>query len=104
MEFYQAINNRRTVRDLTAEPIPVDVLERIIAAGIQAPTYDHRREWEFVILREELAGSGNCSRPQRLYASLLDRSWLSVKRRCRFRAGGASSNKHAAFWQMVKRR
>lgn len=53
MEFYQVINNRRTVRDLTAEPIPVDVLERIIAAGIQAPTYDHRREWEFVILREE---------------------------------------------------
>lgn len=53
MEFYQVINNRRTVRDLTAEPIPADVLERIIAAGIHAPTYDHRREWEFVILREE---------------------------------------------------
>lgn len=29
---------------MTAEPIPVDVLERIIAAGIQAPTHDHRRE------------------------------------------------------------
>ena len=43
----------RTVRDLTAEPIPADVLERIIAAGIQAPTYDHRREWEFVILLGE---------------------------------------------------
>ena len=53
MEFYQVINNRRTVRDLTAEPIPADVLEHIIAAGIQAPTYDHRREWEFVILRGE---------------------------------------------------
>lgn len=53
MEFYQVINNRMTVRDLTAEPIPADVLERIIAAGIQAPTYDHRREWEFVILRGE---------------------------------------------------
>ena len=34
----------KTVRDLTAEPIPADVLERIIAAGIQAPTYDHRRD------------------------------------------------------------
>ena len=53
MEFYQVINNRRTVRDLTAEPIPADVLERIIAAGIQAPTHDHGREWEFVILRKE---------------------------------------------------
>lgn len=44
MDFYQVINNRRTVRDLTAEPIPADVLERIIAAGIQAPTYDHGQE------------------------------------------------------------
>lgn len=53
MEFYQVINSRRTVRDLTTEPISADVLERIIAAGIQAPTHDHGREWEFVILREE---------------------------------------------------
>lgn len=35
MEFYQVINNRRTVRELKAEPVPADVLERIIAAGIQ---------------------------------------------------------------------
>lgn len=53
MEFYQVVNNRRTVRDLTAKPIPAYVPERIIAAGIQAPTYNHGREWEFVILREE---------------------------------------------------
>lgn len=44
MEFYQVINDRRTVRELKTEPIPADVLERIIAAGIQAPTYNHGRE------------------------------------------------------------
>ncbi len=38
MKFYQVINNHRTVRDLTTEPIPADVLERIMAAGIQTPT------------------------------------------------------------------
>ena len=38
MKFYQVINNHRIVRDLTTEPIPADVLERIMAAGIQAPT------------------------------------------------------------------
>ncbi len=38
MKFYQVINNHRTVRDLTTEPIPADVLERIMAAGIQEPT------------------------------------------------------------------
>jgi len=43
MEFYQAINNRRTIRSLEDKPIPYDVLERIVAAGMQAPTHDHRR-------------------------------------------------------------
>lgn len=142
MEFYQVINSRRTVRNLTTEHIPVDVLERIIAAGIQAPTHDHGREWEFVILREEEEKenalqfvkafaeaqgenrfvSASASPQQKMYADAMPKqysmlaksgcggacllywSWLSRKRRCRFRAGGTSSNKHAAFWQMVKRR
>ena len=52
MEFYQAINNRRTIRSLEDKPIPYDVIERIVAAGMQAPTHDHRRMWEFVVLRE----------------------------------------------------
>lgn len=38
---------------MTAKPVPADVLERTIAAGIQAPAHDHRREKEFVILRGE---------------------------------------------------
>lgn len=38
---------------MTAKPVPADVLERTIAAGIQAPAYDHRREKEFVIWRGE---------------------------------------------------
>lgn len=54
MEFYQVINNRRTVRELKPDPVPDEILERIIAAGIQAPTHNHQREWEFVILREQL--------------------------------------------------
>ncbi len=55
MEFYQVINNRRTVRELRAEPVPTDVLQRIIAAGIQAPTYNHGRE--FAAAAEGLACS-----------------------------------------------
>lgn len=53
MEFYQVINNRKTVRELKSDTISDDILERIIAAGIQAPTYNHGREWEFVFLREK---------------------------------------------------
>lgn len=52
MEFYEIINRRRTVRDLKEIAISDEALERIIAAGLQAPTNNHQREWEFVILRE----------------------------------------------------
>jgi len=55
MEFYDVIGARRTVRELKEEPVPGEVLERILAAGLKAPTNNHLREWEFVVLgtREE---------------------------------------------------
>ena len=51
MELYDAIYNRRIVRDFKDEKVPEEVLERIINAGLQAPTHDHLRNWEFVILQ-----------------------------------------------------
>ena len=53
MEFYQAIESRRTVRDFKKQEVRQDVLMRILDAGLKAPTYDHQREWEYVILREQ---------------------------------------------------
>ena len=50
MDFYEVVALRRTVRDFQDRPIPGDVLERIIGAGLQAPTNDHLRQWEFIIL------------------------------------------------------
>lgn len=53
MELYDAICNRRVVRDFKDIPVSDDVLERIINAGLHAPTHDHLRNWEFVILRDK---------------------------------------------------
>ena len=52
MELYEAINSRRTVRDFEAEPIPAEVLERIIEAAFKAPTNDHMRDWHYIIVRD----------------------------------------------------
>ncbi|MDO4584078.1 MAG: nitroreductase family protein [Planctomycetia bacterium] len=51
MDFYQVVNARRTVRDLKEEAVSQEVLERVIAAGLKAPTHNHLREWEFIVLR-----------------------------------------------------
>jgi nitroreductase len=53
MDFYEVINNRHTVRDWKDGAVSQEVLARIIAAGLKAPTNDHLRNWEFIVLRNQ---------------------------------------------------
>ncbi len=55
MDFYTAIENRRTIRDFKDEPVDSEVIKRILSAGLKAPTNDHMRNWEFVVLTEKEA-------------------------------------------------
>ena len=52
METYAAIHARKTLRDFSPKPIPSDILERILEAGLCAPTNNHLRQWEFVVVEE----------------------------------------------------
>ena len=53
MEFYQAIEKRRTIRDFENEAISSEVIERIINAGLQAPTNDHMRDWHYIVIQDK---------------------------------------------------
>lgn len=53
MELYEAIEKRRTIRDFVDKPIEMNIIKRIISAGLKAPTNNHLREWEFVIFNEK---------------------------------------------------
>ena len=53
MEFYEVIEKRRTIRDFEKESISSDVIERIIEAGLKAPTNDHMRDWHYVVIQEK---------------------------------------------------
>lgn len=50
MELYEAINHRHMVREWKSEDVLQAVLDRILTAGLKAPTHDHQRQWEFIIL------------------------------------------------------
>jgi len=52
MDLYQAIQTRHTVRDLLDTPIPLDTLKKILSAGLQAPSNDHMRCWEFILVQD----------------------------------------------------
>lgn len=51
MEFYEVLKARHTVRRFTGEAIEDAVLHRILQAGLTAPSNDHLRQWEFVVIR-----------------------------------------------------
>lgn len=52
MDVYEAIAKRRTIREFEDASIGDDVLERIVSAGLKAPTNDHMRDWHFIVVKD----------------------------------------------------
>ena len=53
MELYEAINKRRTVREFLDKPVDFEAIKRILEAGNKAPTWNHNRNWSFIVLRTD---------------------------------------------------
>ena len=50
MEFYEVIKNRRTTREFLDKDVDPAVIQRILEAAYAAPTWNHKRNWHFIIL------------------------------------------------------
>lgn len=50
MEFNEVINRRKTSREWTDRDVDFEVIKRIIEAGMKAPSWDHYRNWQFIVL------------------------------------------------------
>jgi len=77
MNIYQALAARRTIRDFAPQAVSREITERILEAGLRAPSHDHMRDWHFVIvndpaLRAELAGRFSGERTKAEIDKLLD--------------------------------
>ncbi len=51
MNFYEVLERRRTVRDFSNREVTDDVLQKVLATAFKAPTNDHLRQFEFVVVR-----------------------------------------------------
>jgi nitroreductase len=51
MELYEVLEKRRTYRDFTDREVSDEILKRVIGAAFKAPTNDHMRQLEFVVVR-----------------------------------------------------
>lgn len=51
MDFYEVLEKRRTYRDFSDREVSNEILKRVISAAFKAPTNDHLRQLEFVVVR-----------------------------------------------------
>ena len=49
------IFTRRSIRRFEAKPVEAEKLDRIVRAGMQAPSAHNRQPWEFLVITEETA-------------------------------------------------
>jgi nitroreductase len=52
MEFCEAVNKRRSVREFQSRPVEKGKLRRVLEAGLKAPSHNHLREWEFILIKD----------------------------------------------------
>lgn len=50
MELKEVIEKRRTIRDFENRMVPMSIIEYAIENGFKAPTYNHLREWDFILI------------------------------------------------------
>lgn len=51
MEFWEAILTRRSIRKFKSHPIPDELIEKILRAGMQAPSARNKQPWHFVLVK-----------------------------------------------------
>lgn len=53
MDFYEAVERRRTTREFLDKEVDFEAIKRILEAGNKAPTWNHNRNWSFIVLRTD---------------------------------------------------
>lgn len=69
-DFYQLVESRKSIRKFTSEMPSKEVIERILQAGMHAPSGKNRQNWRFYVVTGE-------KRDQ--YLKYSQRSWLGIK-------------------------
>lgn len=67
MNGLELIKSRRTVRKFKPEPVPDNIIEKILEAGIWTPSHKNSQPWEFAII-----GPQTRSRLNQLYHSVME--------------------------------
>ena len=50
MDFYEAVKTRQSIRQYKSDPIPEDVLKRVLEAVQASPSWANVQPWEFILV------------------------------------------------------
>jgi nitroreductase len=50
MDTLEAIFSRRSIRAYTSQPVPDELIDKLLRAGMQAPSAGNQQAWQFVVL------------------------------------------------------
>ncbi|MEM6378748.1 MAG: nitroreductase family protein, partial [Bacteroidota bacterium] len=51
-DYYQMLDQRRSVREFSDRPVPEAVIEHIIMAASSAPSGAHKQPWTFCVVKD----------------------------------------------------
>lgn len=69
-QIYALMQSRKSIRKFKPHPIPKDAIERVLAAGMHAPSGKNRQNWRFYVLTGAKRDA---------YLALSQKSWLGIK-------------------------
>ncbi len=80
-DFYLWMNERRTVRDFSSHPIPIEVIHNIILTASTAPSGAHKQPWTFCVvsdptLKKEIRMAAE-KEEKESYDSRMNADWLN---------------------------
>ena len=52
MDIFEAINSQRAMRRLKPDPVPDDLIWKVLDAAIRAPSGGNRQPWNFIVIRD----------------------------------------------------
>jgi nitroreductase len=70
MNFFDVIRTRRSVRSYRPDPIPEDVLDRVLEAVRIALSASNRQPWRFIIVKDEAT-------KQKIITACYGQSWVA---------------------------
>lgn len=53
MDIFEALHTRRSIRKYTNQAIPDDLVDKILAAAMMAPSAGNQQPWQFIVITED---------------------------------------------------